>query len=72
MFSERTEESSAVQYFQVGTRHPPSQAVTTGWPLGGRAVQGGPTRVLVPALPLAGHVTLGRCPSLAGPQFPHL
>lgn len=59
MFSERTEESSAVQYFQVGT-----------WRLGQPAAPGGPRRlrgiwVPVLALPLAQGVTLDECPVLA-------
>lgn len=32
MFSERTEESSAVQYFQVGTRHPLARLLPLGGP----------------------------------------
>lgn len=59
VFSERTEESSAVQYFQVGT-----------WRLGQLCRPGGPrgcvaSKFLSLALPLAQGVTLDECPVLA-------
>lgn len=56
MFSERTEESSAVQYFQVSwhlpwDRQAPGVSLPS-LPTGGHAAQGRPTQVLILALSL--------------------
>lgn len=67
MFSERTEESSAVQYFQVGACRPSPAAVLVA--SGRLCSRGQGPRAPVLALPLTSHITLGRFLRLLGLSF---